>query len=319
MSIETWEDEGGYCPSIIDKPEKASDQYTLLLQEVWSKCCFCGARDGKFGRKLEHHTMRCRYNGPANEQAYPQCVECKARGKNVDARVAYQDTKDSSGRWNLFTNKLWCMACAPENRKPYNTPKPQPPIKPDKIILINPPESFIGRRRNQEARSKVLFDFVKPKDLIHEAKGSDTMKVRCIDIYAQNTGLELGKIYDVDHHDSKFYYLSGIVVGHTGKRLAGFFKARFEVVDGQAEQDQKDIEADIEKGFFSRGIGVHQTPCGIETAKHKRKKHDWVVVIKRENFWEFERFGEDYHGATALCTDLYKKHKIFAHTVLVQR
>lgn len=42
------------------------DTYTYQLQDHWSKCCFCGALNGKFNRPLEEHRPRCRFIGPAN-------------------------------------------------------------------------------------------------------------------------------------------------------------------------------------------------------------------------------------------------------------
>jgi hypothetical protein len=36
------------------------------LHEAWGKCCFCGARNGLFGRPLQQHRPRCRYKGPAD-------------------------------------------------------------------------------------------------------------------------------------------------------------------------------------------------------------------------------------------------------------
>lgn len=36
------------------------------LQEHWSKCAFCGAHNGDFGRPLQQHRTRCRYRGDAN-------------------------------------------------------------------------------------------------------------------------------------------------------------------------------------------------------------------------------------------------------------
>ncbi len=39
---------------------------TDALQEAWSKCCFCGALNGRFGRPMRQHRPRCRYKGPAD-------------------------------------------------------------------------------------------------------------------------------------------------------------------------------------------------------------------------------------------------------------
>lgn len=38
----------------------------IELEKSWSRCCFCGALNGLFGRKLEEHKSRCRYVGSAN-------------------------------------------------------------------------------------------------------------------------------------------------------------------------------------------------------------------------------------------------------------
>lgn len=39
---------------------------TDALHQAWSKCCFCGALNGRFGRPLRQHRPRCRYKGPAD-------------------------------------------------------------------------------------------------------------------------------------------------------------------------------------------------------------------------------------------------------------
>ncbi len=41
-------------------------EVTDALHEAWSKCCFCGALNGRFGRPLRQHRPRCRYKGPAD-------------------------------------------------------------------------------------------------------------------------------------------------------------------------------------------------------------------------------------------------------------
>ena len=43
-----------------------ADPTLTHLHEAWSKCCFCGAKNGKFGRPLQQHKTRCRYKGNAN-------------------------------------------------------------------------------------------------------------------------------------------------------------------------------------------------------------------------------------------------------------
>lgn len=42
------------------------NEILLGFQEHWSKCPFCGASRGLYGRPLEQHTPRCRYKGDAN-------------------------------------------------------------------------------------------------------------------------------------------------------------------------------------------------------------------------------------------------------------
>ncbi len=37
-----------------------------LKKEVWARCCFCGAYNGKFGQPKQQHKPRCRYKGNAN-------------------------------------------------------------------------------------------------------------------------------------------------------------------------------------------------------------------------------------------------------------
>lgn len=41
----------------------------MNYQEDWSKCPFCGARNGLYGRPLEQHTPRCFYKGSADSRS----------------------------------------------------------------------------------------------------------------------------------------------------------------------------------------------------------------------------------------------------------
>lgn len=43
-----------------------SDKAPKDMMESWSKCTFCGAYNGMYGRQLEQHTTRCLYRGDAN-------------------------------------------------------------------------------------------------------------------------------------------------------------------------------------------------------------------------------------------------------------
>jgi hypothetical protein len=45
------------------------EPYEKTLEEHWSKCCFCGAYNGGFGRPLEQHRPRCRYKGNADDRS----------------------------------------------------------------------------------------------------------------------------------------------------------------------------------------------------------------------------------------------------------
>jgi len=40
--------------------------FVQSLRSAWSKCCFCGASNGRFGASLQQHRTRCRYKGPAD-------------------------------------------------------------------------------------------------------------------------------------------------------------------------------------------------------------------------------------------------------------
>lgn len=60
--------------------EENSKEDLEPFYEVWSKCSFCGRRNGLFGRSLEQHTTRCLYKGDANSTAvsvpnYSKCIE----------------------------------------------------------------------------------------------------------------------------------------------------------------------------------------------------------------------------------------------------
>lgn len=52
--------------------EYASRPHDVLREsdyESWSKCPFCGARNGLYGRPLEQHRTRCFYRGDANTRS----------------------------------------------------------------------------------------------------------------------------------------------------------------------------------------------------------------------------------------------------------
>jgi hypothetical protein len=167
MSIDMWENEGGPCI-----PEKevaqALDPFIDKLHDDWSKCSFCGARNGKFGKSLENHGQRCRYIGPANEQRMAKCLECKARKKDVEAFVEYvgdaqfirrKDPNDFSALW---VNRLWCKEHSPwvsiaKDKLKYLPPAP--PIKPDPIIFIENFGSWVGEWQLGR-RGRVAIDAV---------------------------------------------------------------------------------------------------------------------------------------------------------------
>ena len=67
-------------------------------------------------------------------------------------------------------------------------------------------------------------------------------------------------------------------------------------------------------GVFRVGLRLHRDH-GVLTRKRDRKHHTWIVVVKRELYWEHDNFGEDYHAATALGMKLARKG-IIANLIL---